>query len=48
MRLPCVHIVQYVGVECRVVWKFIEEDVFNSSDLISEKEIFRINRFLPQ
>ena len=39
MALSCVHIVQYIRVECRVVWKFIEDDVLNSFDSIPEKEI---------
>ena len=42
MTLSCVHIVQYLSVECGVVWQFIEYDVLNPSDSIPGREVLRI------
>ena len=49
MTLSCVHIVQYLSVECGVVWQFIEYDVLNPSDSIPGREGgFENNAYVKQ
>lgn len=40
--LSSVHIIQNIWVECRIVWKFIEDDVLYPFDSIPEKDIIWI------
>lgn len=48
MTLSCIHKVQYLSVECGVVWEFIKYDVLNPSDSIPKREVLRITLMLTK